>query len=265
MIGSMRSTLATAFVFVAATFSGVAADDISDLARAVAAAGHDVPAPDVLERACDRDALCVARFLRDRIGDGAAIVPADADTDKKSGWTQPPALHLTTFGTDGRLIVVLRRFDARAIADAVLEAQGEGAGISKAVIDLRRMQGDGNLDSMRRSAALFTGMRERALQIRYSTGRVVDWTVPKPSRKLSGFKIEIWTDADIDADAEAFAALVRKHAGARVFGETSRTRGYRVEAVPVTHGWALEVPTGRLSMPEGDLETGVVPDAPVPE
>ncbi len=265
MIGPMRSMLATACVFAAVTINGAAADDIPDLARAVAAAGHDVPAPGVLERACDRDALCVARFLRDRIGDGAAIVPADADTDNKSTWTRPPALHLTTLGADGRLIVVPRRFDARAIADAVRDAQREGTGVSRVVIDLRRMQGDGNLDNMRRSAALFTGMRERALQIRYSTGRIVDWTVPKPPDKLSGFRLEVWTDADIDADAEAFAALLRKHAGARVYGETSRARGYRVEAVPVMHGWALEVPIGRLSMPEGDLETGVVPDGPVPE
>ena len=67
----------TALVLVTATITAAVADDIADIASAVAAAGHDVPAPAVLKRACDQDALCAARFIRDRIGEGAAIVPAE--------------------------------------------------------------------------------------------------------------------------------------------------------------------------------------------
>lgn len=254
----------TAVVFATAMISAAAAEDIGDIASAVAAAGHDVPSPSVLKRACDQDALCVARFLRDRIGEGAAIVPAD-QTDVKSGWTRPAPLHHVSVGTDGRMIIAPRRFDDRAIVEAVNRARRSGETFSTLVLDLRKLDKSDSTDNMRRMAALFIGKQERAFQLTYATGRAVDWTVPKPPEKLDGFRLEVWTDHEIDADAEAFAALLRKYANARVFGETSRAGGYLKTTVPVTHGWALEIPTGRISVPGVDLTEGILVDGRVPE
>lgn len=249
----------TALVLVTATITAAVADDIADIASAVAAAGHDVPAPAVLKRACDQDALCAARFIRDRIGEGAAIVPAEP-TAAKSGWTKSAPLHHVSVGADGRMIIVPRRFDDRAIIAAVERARKSGEAFSTLVIDLRKLDKSGSTDDMRRTAALFTGMQDRAFQLTYATGRAVDWTVPKPPVKLDGFRIEVWTDAEIDADAEAFAALLRKYANARVFGDVSRAKGYLKTTVPVTHGWALEMPTGRISVPGVDLTDGLLVD-----
>lgn len=254
----------TALVLGAVTISAAAADDISDFAAQVAAAGHDVPAPDVLKRACDQDALCAARFIRDRIGAGAAIVPLE-QTEEKSGWTRPAPLHHVSVGADGRMIIAPRRFDERAIVAAVERARNSGEAFSTLVIDLRKVVKTDSTDNMRRVAALFTGGQDRAFQLTYATGRAVDWTVPKPQTKLDGFRLEVWTDAEIDADAEAFAALLRKFANARIFGEVSRARGYLKTTVPVTHGWALEVPTGRISVPGVDLSEGLLVDGRVPE
>lgn len=266
MFHAMNSRPAAALILAVLAAPAGASDDIRELSSAVAAAGHDVPAPDVLRRACDRDALCVARFLKDRIGDGAAIVPAEPDADKPEGWTRKPPIDIVTLGADGRLIIVLRRFNTRAVANAVLGAGREDeTKVSRIILDLRRMKGDGNLDNMRRVASLFIGERERAFQLRHSTGRAVDWTVPKPMLNLGRTPVEVWVDGDVDADAELFAAILRKYAGARVLGEVTRARGYRVETVPVTHGWALDIPTGRLSVPGEDLTGGVIPDGPVPD
>ncbi|MBO6520557.1 MAG: hypothetical protein JJ900_08575 [Rhodospirillales bacterium] len=262
----MYSRLAAALILAVLAGTAAASDDIGDLSSAVAAAGHDVPAPDVLRKACDRDALCVARFLKDRIGDGAAIVPVEPENGKSTGWSRPPPVRIVTLGADGRLIIVLRRFDTRAVANAVLGAGKEDeTKVSRIVLDLRQMEGDGNLDNMRRVASLFIGERARAFQLRHATGRVVDWTVPKPMLNLARTPTEVWVDGDVDADAELFAAILRKYAGAKVLGEITRARGYRLETVPVTHGWALQIPTGRLSVPGEDLTGGLIPDGPVPE
>ncbi|MBO6949436.1 MAG: hypothetical protein JJ855_15760 [Rhodospirillales bacterium] len=244
--------------------STAVAEDIVDIAAQVAAAGHDVPSPGVLKRACDQDALCAARFIRDRIGDGAAIVPAEPK-DKKSGWTKSAPLHHVSVGTDGRMIIAPRRFDERAIVAALARARGSGEVFSTLVIDLRKLDKADSTDNMRRTAALFTGMQDRAFQLTYATGRAVDWTVPKPQRKVDGFRLEVWTDHEIDADAETFAALLRKFANARIFGEDSRAKGYLKTTVPVTHGWALEIPTGRISVPGVDLTGGLLVDGRVPE
>ena len=250
-----------------------AADDIADIAGAVAAAGHDVPAVSVLTNACNTDPLCVARFLKDRIGGVAALVPHDPGAPQPRGWQKRPPLHMVINDTDGRLIVVPARYDVGAVTEAVTgavagaveNAQKDSAPIRKVVIDLRKIDDDGNLDGMRRLAAAFTGAQARAFQLRHSGGRAVDWTIMKPLRRLGPLALEVWIDADISAAEEAFAALMRKHAGAVVLGETSRARGFVMQSIPVTPGWALVVPSAQVIMPEDDLTNGLIPDGPVPE
>lgn len=244
---------------------GAAADDIADIAGAAAAVGHDVPAVSALRNACDTDPLCVARFLKDRIGGAAALVPQDMGAQEPRGWQQQPALHYVLNDTKGRLIIVPARYDVAAFAKAIEEAGGDGAPVEKLVIDVRRMDDDSNLDGMRRLAAAFIGRQNRAFHLVYSTGRAVDWTVPAPLKRLGSYTLEIWTDADIGAAEEAFAALLRIHAGATVLGEISRARGTLVQSIPVTPGWALIVPTGQLSIPGDVLTDGLIPDGPLPE
>lgn len=244
------------------------ADEIDDIVRAVAAAGHDTPTPALLRDACNTDSLCAARFLRDRMGDGAQLVPATGTPQKPRGWSQRPALHYVLNDNRGRLIVAPARYDAaaaKAVLKALAGAPGTGAAIGHVVIDVRKIDDAGNLDGMRRLAAYFTGRQDRAFSYLHSTGRAVDWTVPKPPEQVAPVTLEVWTDADIGAEAEAFAALLRVHAGARVLGTVSLARGYVVDTVPVSPGWALRVPTGRITVVGDVLTDGLIPNGTLPK
>ncbi|WNJ98644.1 S41 family peptidase [Thalassospiraceae bacterium LMO-JJ14] len=247
----------------------VAADDIADIAAQVAAAGHDVPPASVLRHACDTDPLCVARFLKDRIGPGAELLPDTGEGLKTRGWKARPALHRVVNDMKGTLFIVPARFDAKAIAGAIAgavgDAAGQGAATGRLVLDLRDLDDAENLDAMRRTAALFTGRHERAFREDHTGGRAVDWLIPKPAKRLGPFAIEVWTDAEISAAAEAFAQLLRLHAGAKIMGRASLARGFVMKSIPVMPGWVLRIATGRLSVPGVDLTAGVQPDAPIPE
>jgi len=262
----MRRSLTVAlFCLPFACAADAAADDIADIAGAVASAGHEIPAVDVLRRACDKDALCVARFLRDRIGGAAVIVPDTSEGQKPRGWARTPPLHHVANDLKGSLFIVPVRFDAAAVARAVNAAAGEGVAIRRLVLDLRQLDDAGNLDGMRRLAALFTGAQARAFRHRHIGGREVDWTIPKPAKRLGPFTLEVWTDNEIGAAAEAFGALLRLHAGARVLGETSRAGGFIMERIPVTPGWALHVPSGQVIVPGDVISDGLIPDGPLVE
>jgi hypothetical protein len=264
----LRKHAAIALILPLSLCAPAAADEIDDIVRAVAAAGHDTPTSALLRDACNTDSLCAARFLRDRIGDGAQLVPATGTQKKPRGWSQRPALHYVLNDTRGRLIVAPARYDdaaAEAVQKALAEAPGAGTPIDKVVIDVRKIDDAGNLDGMRRLAAYFIGRQDRAFSYLHSTGRAIDWTVPKPPQQVAPVALEVWTDADIGAEAEAFAALLRVHAGAKVLGTVSHARGYVAETVPVSPGWALKIPTGRISVAGDVLSDGLIPDGPLSE
>ncbi len=239
-------------------------DEISDLAAQVAATGHDVPPASVLRHACDTDPLCVARFLKDRIGAGAALLPDVGMTEKSAGWNSRAAMHRIVNDMKGSLFIVPARYDANAINDDIDMAVGTGAPIKRLVLDLREINDGGNLDGMRRVASLFTGKQDRAFRIVYSTGRAVDWTIPKPKRQLGSFNLEVWVDADIDGVTEVLAALLREYSGASISGEQTHSGGFIVERLAVTPGWVLQVPTGRVSVPGQDLSSGLIPETSIP-
>lgn len=238
-------------------------DEVLDIVRAVAATGHPVPLVKTLREACDADTLCVAKFLKDRLGDGAQIIPFDESTSKTNRWrTATPALHRVIEDARGRLIIVPERYDAEAIADAVEAAESP---VHKIVIDLREIDSDGDLDGMRRVAALFIGKVDRAFQVRHSAGKVVDWTITKPSRQVPLEALEVWVNDLTDATGEVFAALMRSHAKALVLGQATHARGYVQNIIPFTPGWALAAPAARIFVKDVDLDAGVIPDGPLPD
>ncbi len=108
-----------------AAFAARADEATERMINAVQALGHKIPIPSVLAPACDDDALCVARFIKDQIGAGAILVPAvDADAGtaapKRHVWRRAtPALTAVETLPDGALYLRLTRFDTRAVVDAV--------------------------------------------------------------------------------------------------------------------------------------------------
>lgn len=238
-------------------------DDIADIAKAVMAAGHDVPSARTLSDACAGDALCVARFLKDRIGDGAQIIPEVETHSKRTRWQATgPGLHRTLEDGNGRLFLVFARYDAEAVLAALDKAK---PAVRKIIIDLREVQHGDDLDGMRRVAALFIGKADRAFQIDYSTGKHVDWTIMPPLRTIETESIEVWINHETDAVGEVFAALLRIHAGAVILGQQSAARGYLSTVIPVIHGWSMTVPTARISIKGADFNAGLIPDGAIPE
>lgn len=238
-------------------------DEILDISRAVAGAGHPVPSAQALRKACDADSLCVARFLKDRLGDGAEIIPVEENNSEAKRWRKAtPPLKRIIEDAKGRLIIVPARFDAKAITDAVNTPEFP---VRKIVLDIREIEKSEDLDGMRRVAALFVGKAERAFQVRHSAGKDIDWTIIKPSQRISAEAIEVWVDQSTDAVGEVFAALLRSLADARVLGQPTKARGYLKNIVPVTRGWALAVPTARIFMKGIDFNDGLIPDGSIPE
>lgn len=235
-------------------------DKVDRLVIAVEGAGHHAPPPAKLRQACDQDLMCIARFLRDRIGEGADLVPSNGPADNRGSWQSPSADLVTIARADGVLVLVVKRFDPDAVT-AALKGVPPGADV---VLDLRTYDGPDDLDAMRRTAALFTGRVPRAFGIRHVSGRLVDWTIQAQPSSAFDMALQVWIGPANDSVSALFAVLLRDHAGARLLGGKTRASDYVRTRIPVIPGWALAVPTGRLSVPGADLSAGVVPDGVVP-
>jgi len=109
------------------------------------------------------------------------------------------------------------------------------------------------------------GHKKRAFQIRYATGKNVDWRIPTPSKLLGMDHIEVLVGPETNAAGEVFAMLLQKYVRAEIKGEPTRARGFILESIPVMHGWVLNVPRARVHIPELDIENGVSPTVVVPE
>lgn len=238
------------------------ADEIVNMTRMVSSMGHDAPSIVTLRSACDADALCVARFLRDRIGDGAELVPQDTPVKKARGWHKAQPALTSVLADDGRtLVLVLSRYDAPAVLKVIEKLT---VAPTRIVIDIRTMDKGVDMDGMRRLVSLFMGHKKRAFQIRYATGKNVDWRIPAPSILISVDQIEVLVGAETNVAGEVFAMLLQKHARAEISGEQTRARGFILESIPVMHGWMLNVPRARVYIPEIDIEGGVSPSAIAP-
>jgi C-terminal processing protease CtpA/Prc len=239
------------------------ADEIAKMTRIVSSMGHDAPSFATLRRACDADAICVAKFLRDRIGDGAELVPQDSPAKKSRGWQKAEPAFTSALVDDSRtLVLVLSRFDAGAVLKVVAKL---AATPTRIVLDVRAMEEGVDMDGMRRMVSLFMGHKKRAFQIRYATGKNVDWRIPIPSKLIGMDHIEVMVGPKTNADGEVFAMLLQKYARAEIKGERTLARGFILETIPVMHGWILNVPRARVHIPELDIENGVSPTVVVPE
>ena len=56
------------------------------------------------------------------------------------------------------------------------------------------------------------------------------------------------------------AALLRRHAGARLIGARTQVKDWLTQLVPVDHDWRLAIPAERIEVPGETLAQGLVPD-----
>ena len=256
--------LAALGVPVAAEASSVAPRDrllgaVARHAALPAALGEEI------ERRCPAAGTrCAAQLIADGLP-AARLVPVDhPDTDTIRRAHTVPSLSVVERRGDGALVVVLDRFGRtadREIADALAAHAPE-----RLVLDLRA-NGGGDFDRMRRVASLFTGPRKGAIRLLGREG-ARDVALPAPLRAIGEFEIDVLIGPGTASSAEVLAALLRRHAGARLIGKPTLGKDWLTRLVPVDHDWRLAIPAERIEVPGETLAQGLVPDiesAPIVE
>ena len=182
-------------------------------------------------------------------------------TSEQIRWadTEPSIAGTADLGA-GRLLVRLDRFGRKVeheMTAALRSADGE------LVLDLRRNHG-GLLRRMLKFAARFTGPVPGAVRL-IKDGGVRALAIPAPRVPVWRGPITVLAGPDTISSGEVLAALLRRHAGARVLGERTWGKDYVLRIEPIDHDWRALVPDGRIAVPGEVLAGGLVPDGPIPE
>jgi Peptidase family S41 len=159
----------------------------------------------------------------------------------------------------GRLLVRLDRFGRKIdqeIGAALRVADAE------LVLDLRHNRG-GVLARMLRVAARFTGPVPAAVRL-VEADRVRVLAIPEPSGAVWRGPVTVLVGAHTMSSGEVLAALLRRHAGARVLGERTWGKDYVLRVEPIDRDWRALIPAGRIEVPGEVLAGGLVPDGPIP-
>jgi len=160
----------------------------------------------------------------------------------------------------GRGLVVLERFGRKANreVEAALAAFGP---LEELVLDLRSNRG-GDLGRMLRLAGFFAGAQEGALRLIGDGDETRPIDIEGKSTVMP--QLTLLVGARTASSAEILAALLRRHAGARLLGETTAGKDYLTRVVPLDHDWRLLLPAERVEVPGETLAGGLVPDGPLP-
>ena len=144
----------------------------------------------------------------------------------------------------------------------VLAALAASPGVRVLELDLRGQRG-GRLRNMLRLAGLFTGPVPGAVILAGARRTVL--SIPARPRRLPWpVRLRVLVDRRTASSAEVFAALLRRHAGARILGERTFGKDWVARPVAVSHDWRLLVPAERIVVPGETLAGGLKPDAPLP-
>ena len=216
-----------------------------------------------LRRDCAQDALCAARSIV--AGDARARLARTAppDTDRIRWARTLPSVTEVRLLADGRGLVRLSRFGRKAGRElkAGLEGLADSGWDGRLLLDLRGHRG-GDLGRMLRLAGRFTGFLAGALRLQGATPQSLD--VPGPKRVPMLRDLTVLVDGETASSAEILAALLRRHAGARVLGARTAGKDYLHRIVPIEQGWSLYLPAETVAVPGETLAGGLRPDGPLP-
>ena len=210
-----------------------------------------------IERRCPPGGTrCAAQLIADGLPAARLVQVSHPDTDTIRRAHTVPSVSAVERRGDGALVVVLDRFGRtadREIADAVGSAER-----ARVVLDLRS-NGGGDFDRMRRVASLFTGSKDGAVRLLGRSG-AIDVALPAPLRAIGEFEIDVLIGPATASSAEVLAALLRRHAGARLIGVPTLGKDWLTRLIPVDHDWRLAIPAERIEVPGETLAQGLVPD-----
>lgn len=260
-----RSTTATSLAAGLLLGGAAAAEDRLDrLAAALARVAPELAQLDegALRDACTSDLLCAARRVVEAWPDGARLEPVPhPDTEIIRLARTPRSVTLVRRSPEGALRVRLDGFGRRAMQE-VRAALGLGARIEALELDLRSNRG-GSLRRMLEVAALFTGEHAGALRIVGRNG-AVPLDLPPSTRAVRVARLDVLIGPETASSAEVLAALLRKHAGARLVGERSFGKDWAEQAFPIDHRWRLWLWAGHIRIEGETLSGGLRPDLDQP-
>jgi Peptidase family S41 len=231
------------------------------LLAAPASAGSDHAAAliEAIRRDCRGEAACLARRV-DRDFPAGAVLQAVAHPDTDTiRWakTQPSIVGARSLDRTTRLIG-LERFGRKVEQELAAALPGGG----RVVIDLRGNRG-GDFRRMLRVAGRLTGPVPHALRL--SSGERARWLdVPAPREPPWRGELLVLVGPETASSGEVLAALLRRHAGARVLGERTRGKDHLLRVHVIDHDWRLLLPAERVEVPGESLGGGLAPDAPIP-
>ena len=179
-------------------------------------------------------------------------------TSDQIRWARTERSIARTAALPGGRLVRLDRFGRKA--DYELSAALRGA--DALVLDLRHNHG-GVLRRMLRLAARFTGPVPGAVRL-LKPDQVRVLAIPEPSGAIWRGPITVLVGADTISSGEVLAALLRRHAGARVLGERTFGKDYVLRVEAVDGEWRALIPDGRVEVPGEVLAGGLLPDGPIP-
>lgn len=213
-----------------------------------------------IERRCPAAGTrCAAQLIVEHMPAAQLVQVSHPDTDTIRRAHTVASVTSAGRRDDGALVVVLNRFGRtadREVADAIVAA---GPPVPERVVLDLRGNGGGDFDRMRRVASLFTGPRENAVRLLGHDG-ATDVALPQPLRAIGQFEIDVLIGPATASSAEVLAALLRRHAGARLIGAPTLGKDWLTRLVPVDHDWRLAVPAERIEVPGETLARGLVPD-----
>lgn len=260
---SLRRLIA---LFAAAGLVGVAgasadpAPAIDRLYGAAAPYAPGLPALNEIDRRCGADARCAAEVIAEAFAGRALLEAVDhPDSDSIRLVTTEASLGRVGPVAGGRLMVALDRFGRNAVHE-LRDAVGDAPGL---ILDLRANRG-GALARMLRVAALFTGPIDAALGVNGRNGRRV-MAIPDSQERLDASRMTVLVGRHTASSAEMLAALLRRHLGAEIVGETTFGKDYVYRAIPVDHDWRLLIPGERIDIPGETLTGGLAPDRAAPQ
>lgn len=214
---------------------------------------------EIARRCAPAGARCAADLIVDRLPAAHLVRVEHPDTDTIRRARTVPSVSAVERRSDGALVVVLDRFSRRAdreVADAV--AARAHAAPARLVLDLRG-NGGGDFDRMRRVASLFTGSRANAIRLHGREGASI-LALPEPLQAMEIAALDVLIGPRTASSAEVLAALLRRHAGARLIGVRSLGKDRITRLIPVDHDWRLALPAERIEVPGEALAEGLVPD-----
>ncbi len=215
-----------------------------------------------LRRACGDDPLCVAQRLV-AAGEGRArlVQVSHPDSDTIRWVTTEPSVTESRWLSNGARLIVLDGFGRKVVPELQAALKGHKAG-ERVVLDLRGNAG-GDLGRMLDVAALFLPGMQNALYI-------VDDQDRKALHVASGktlFRggLTLLVGPGTASSGEVLAALLQRHLGARMLGESTAGKDYLYRVVPVDQEWRLLLRAESIVVPGATIAGGLLPAAEIPE